>query len=150
MNIINKYRGIILFLAVWILCSRAYFFNGLVPFPSDYLVDFSPPWNQYFGHPVKNNAMPDVITQMYPWKILTIESWKMGQVPRWNPYQFAGNPHLANYQSAVFSPVNLLFFILPFIDAWSLMILLQPLLAGLFTYIFLRSLKISTIGSIIG
>ena len=150
MNIIKKYRGIILILAVWILFSRPYFFNGLVPFPSDYLVDFFPPWNQYFGHPVKNNAMPDVITQMYPWKMLTIESWKMGQVPRWNPYQFAGNPHLANYQSAVFAPTNLLFFALPFMDAWSIAILLQPLLAGLFTYLFLIRLKLSKTASVIG
>jgi hypothetical protein len=26
--------------------------------------------------PVKNNAMPDLITQIYPWKIQTIDSWK--------------------------------------------------------------------------
>lgn len=150
MNTIRRNWVVIAIIGVWLIFSYPYFFKGLVPFPSAYLVDFFPPWSNYYGHPVKNNAMPDVITQIYPWKKLIIESFKMGQVPRWNPYQFAGNPHLANYQSATFSPVNLLFFILPFIDAWSIAILLQPLLAGLFMHLFLRSIKVSNIGSLVG
>ncbi len=137
-------------LIVWLVFASPYFFKGLVPFPSKYQVTFFPPWSAQFGMPVKNNAMPDVITQIYPWKRLTIETWKMGQVPLWNPYSFSGTPHLANYQSAVLSPVNLLFFILPEIDAWSVMILLQPLLAGLFMYLLLRTLERSKPASLIG
>ena len=38
-----------------------------------------------------------------PWKNLTIETFKMGQWPLWNPYAFSGTPHLANFQSAVLS-----------------------------------------------
>lgn len=140
--------GIILF--AWLIFAAPYFFKGLVPFPSRYLVTFFPPWNASYGMPVKNNAMPDVITQIYPWKKLTIDTWKKGEIPLWNPYSFSGTPHLANYQSAVLSPFNLLFFVLPEIDAWSLMILLQPFLAGLFMYIFLRSLDRSQAGSVIG
>ncbi len=137
-------------LAVWFLFASPYFLKGLVPFPSKYLVTFFPPWNAAYGMPVKNNAMPDVITQVYPWKKLTIETWKMGQVPLWNPYSFAGTPHLANYQSAVLSPFNLLFFVFSEIDAWSLLVLLQPLLAGIFMYMFLRELGRSDVGSTIG
>lgn len=140
--------GIILI--VWLIFSVPYFFKGLVPFPSRYLVTFFPPWNAAYGMPVKNNAMPDVITQIYPWKKLTIDTWKKGEVPLWNPYSFSGTPHLGNYQSAVLSPMNLLFFVLPFLDAWSIMILLQPLLAGVFMYMFLRSLERSQAASLIG
>jgi hypothetical protein len=100
--------------------------------------------------PVKNNAMPDVITQIYPWKKLTIDSWKSGSIPLWNPYSFSGTVQAANYQSAVFSPFNLIFFILPFLDAWSLQVLFQPLLAGIGMYVFLRSLSRSRSGSLIG
>src|SRR3989344_1769443 len=135
---------------VWLIFSFPYLFEGLVPFPSKYLVTFFPPWNAAYGMQVKNNAMPDVITQIYPWKKLTIETWKSGHIPSWNPYSFAGTPHLANYQSAVFSPLNLLFFVFDEIDAWSLLILLQPLLAGLFMYIFLRNLHQSQAGSLLG
>ncbi|MDP2585289.1 MAG: YfhO family protein, partial [Candidatus Levybacteria bacterium] len=59
------------------------------------------------------------------------------------------NPLLANYQSAALSPFNILFFILPFVDAWSILVLLQPLLASLFMYFFIRSLRVSKVGSLI-
>lgn len=139
-------------LLVWFVFASPYFLKGLVPFPSKYLVTFFPPWSAQYGMPVKNNAMPDVITQIYPWKKITIDTWKLGQVPLWNPYSFSGTPHLANYQTAVLSPVNILYFFLPFLDAWSISILLQPLLAGIFMYVLLhcldRSKKASLMGSI--
>jgi len=148
---LKKFWPIILIIAIWFIFSSPYFLKHKVPFPSSYLVNFFAPWNAYpgFSSPVKNNAMPDVITQIYPWKNLTIDIFKNFQIPLWNPYAFSGTPQLANYQSAVLSPFNLLFFILPFIDAWSFLVLLQPLLAGFFTYFFLRSLKVSKEGSAI-
>jgi len=93
------------------LFSFPYWGKGLIPFPSDHLVDAFPPWQYFYGMPVKNNAMPDVVTQMYPFKHLVIGFWRKGQIPLWNPFNFSGNPLLANYQSAVFHPANLLFFI---------------------------------------
>jgi uncharacterized membrane protein YfhO len=142
--------GYILF--VWFLFSAPYFIQHKVPYPSKYQVTHFTPWNQYeqFAGPVKNGSMPDIIDEIYPWRHFTIEELKKGQLPIWNPYSFSGNPHLANYQSAVFSPFNVLFFILPFVDAWSVLVLLQPLLAGLFTYLFLRTLGASKIGSTLG
>jgi len=136
--------------SVWFIFASSYFLKGLVPFPSKYLVTFFPPWSAQYGMPLKNNAMPDVVTQIYPWKRITIDSWKQGQVPLWNPYSFSGTPHAANYQTAVFSPANLLYFILPFIDAWSISILLQPLLAGIFMYLLLRCSDRSQEASLIG
>jgi len=152
MKLLKRFWPVILIFAVWFIFSAPYFLEHKVPFPSTYLVNFFSPWNAYpgFSSPVKNNAMPDIITQIYPWKTLTIDVFKNLQIPLWNPYSFSGTPQLANYQSAVLSPFNLLFFILPFIDAWSLLVLLQPLLAGIFTYLFLRTLKISNEGSVIG
>ena len=149
-NIIRSYWTILVIIGLWMLFSAPYFFKGLVPFPSTYLVTFFPPWSASYGMPVKNNAMPDVITQIYPWKQLTIDMWKDGIIPLWNPYSFSGTVHAGNYQSAVFSPFNLLFFILPFIDAWSIFILLQPLLAGLFMLVFLREIGCSKKSSLLG
>lgn len=149
-NFFIKIWPIFFILMIWLIFSSPYFLKELVPFPSKYLVTFFPPWSSQYGISVGNNAMPDVISQIYPWKRVTIASWKMGQVPMWNPYSFAGTPHAANYQSAVFSPFNLLFFVLREIDAWSFLILLQPLLAGLFMYAFLRSLVRSQPASLIG
>lgn len=100
--------------------------------------------------PVKNNAMPDVITQIYPWKTLTVASWKMGQIPLWNPYSFSGTTHAGNYQTAVFSPVNILFFLLGSIDGWSIAVLAQPFLAGIFMYMLMRTLKTTKAAALLG
>lgn len=151
-SFVRRYYPILYILLIWFIFANPYFLKGLVPYPSRYQVTFFPPWSYYqeWAGPVKNNAMPDVIVQLYPWKKFTIDTIKQGIIPFWNPYNFAGNPHIANYQSAVFSPFNFLFFIVPFIEAWSLLVLLQPLLAGLFTYLFLRELRLAPIASVLG
>lgn len=136
---------------VWFIFSSPYFLRHSVPFPTRQLVTFFAPWNQYdkYAGPVKNNAMPDVVTQIYPWKHFVISELKGGRLPLWNPNNFSGNPALANFQTAVFSPFTLLYFILPFIDAWSLTVLLQPLLAGIFTYFLTREMRVSRAGAVV-
>ncbi|MGE5041946.1 MAG: YfhO family protein [Candidatus Levyibacteriota bacterium] len=138
---------LLLVFLLWGIFSSPFFFKGLVPFPSKYQVTFFAPWNAYpeYAGPVKNNATPDVVGQIYPWKLFTIDTYKHGQIPFWNPYSFSGTPHLANYQSAVLSPFNLGFFVLPVIDWWSFMVLLQPLLAGVGMYLYIKSLKLSAV-----
>jgi hypothetical protein len=134
----------------WFIFASPYFLKGNIPFPSTYLVTFFAPWSATHGMPVKNNAMPDVITQIFPWKRVTVNSWKLGEVPLWNPYSFAGTAQAGNYQTAVFSPINALFFIFHEVDAWSVMVLLQPLLAGIFMMLFLRSLRLTALASTLG
>lgn len=145
-----KFLPVLCIFMLWFLFCVPYFIKGRIPFPSSYLVTTFPPWNATHGAPVKNGAMPDTISQLYPWKKFTIETWKNGQIPLWNPFSFAGSGHAANYQSAVFSPVNLIFFIFPFIDAWSIQVLLQPLIAGVGMYIFLKALRRSSVASLLG
>ena len=145
-----RHWGVLIIIAAWGIFSSPFFVKGLLPFPTRYLVTTFAPWSTQYGMPVKSGSMPDVITQIYPWKNITIESWKRGKVPLWNPYSFSGTVHAANYQTAVFSPINLLYFILSQPIAWSISVLLQPLLAGLFMYLFLTSEKISREGRIIG
>ncbi len=152
MKKIKKFWPLIFILVVWFVFANPFFLHGKVPFSSTYLANAFGPWSAYLGEsagPVKNNAAPDVIGQIFPWKKLAIDIWKNGNLPLWNPYVFSGTPLLANYQSAVLSPSNLLYLILPFIDAWSIQILLQPLFAGLFMYFFCRALKLSDASSLI-
>lgn len=139
-------------LSLWTVFSSPYIFQGRVPFPSSYQVNHFHPWSLNQGNwgPVKNGAMPDIVDQIYPWRHFTIDELKQGRIPWWNPNGFSGNPHLANVQSAVFSPMNLLFLVLPFIDAWSVMVLFQPLLAGVGMYALLRFYKISIQGALLG
>lgn len=142
---------VLFIILLWFMFSSPYFLKGLVPYSSTYQVNHFPPWTAYEKNwgPVKNGAMPDVTDQIYPWRHFTVQTFLSGQIPFWNPNNFAGNPHLANFQSAVFSPFNILFLILPFVDAWSLNVLLQPLLAGLGMYLFMRSLKVEKVGAVL-
>lgn len=141
--------SIFFIIALWFVFGSPFFLRGKIPFAGDYQVTFFAPWSQYsqFSQPVVNNAMPDVIDQLYPWKHLVITDWKSGQIPLWNPYQFGGTPLMANYQSAVFSPLNVLFFLFPFKIGWALLVLLQPLLAGIGMYFFARKIAISKTGA---
>lgn len=139
--------------AIWLVFSFPFFIKGLVPYPSLYQSNFFSPWSAYsvYEGPVKNNAMPDIITQIYPWRDLTVGSLKNLQIPLWNPYSFSGTPHLANYQSAPLFPLNILFLLpIDFIDSWSILVLLQPLIAGMGMYLLLRSYKLNDVANSIG
>jgi uncharacterized membrane protein YfhO len=151
-KLLIKFWPFLFIFLIWFIFAVPYFIQNKVPFPSTYLVNFFSPWNAYpgFSSPVKNNAMPDIITQILPWKNLVIDALKAGQIPLWNPYSFSGMPLLANYQSAPLSPLNLLFIFLPFVDGWRILILLQPLLAGCFMLLYLRSLKLSDFAAVLG
>lgn len=147
----SKKSPLFIVVIVWLLFSFP-FFLGKTPYPSDYQVNYFSPFAQYptLKGPVKNNAQPDIIGQIYPWKFFTIHEIKKGNIPFWNPYSFSGTPHLSNYQTAVFSPFNLLYLLpIPFLTVWGLIVVLQPLLAGIFTYLFARSIKTSKSGALV-
>ncbi len=152
-------RDSLIVLLVFIFLSLGffwrYFFKGQVPFPANLLVASYSPWRyyQWAGYPNGPPNKPigfDVIRSFYPYRQLTITQLKAGQWPLWNPYNFSGNIHLATYQTAVFYPLNFLYFILPLIDAWSLLVIIQPILAGWFMYLFLREIGLSLKASFFG
>lgn len=155
MKKIIPFLPVFLFLFITILLFRPYFFSGKVPFAGNLLVSFYEPWKSYSreGYPNGPANKPigfDSLRIFYPLRQLTIESFRRFQLPLWNPYDFSGNMHLATYQSAVFFPLTPLFFFLPLLDAWSLVVVLGPFLVSLCTYYFLRSMGISVKGSILG
>lgn len=144
---------------LFVVISSLFFypiFKGLVPFPGDLLVGHYVPYSTYpflgyspGGFPHKAQSF-DVLKLLYPAKELAIETWQSGQFPLWNPYNFSGNPQLASLQSGSFYPLNIIFFFLPFISAWTLYIFIQPILAGIFTYLLLREFRLSLRSSLFG
>lgn len=151
----KRYFPFLLLFVVSVFFFHRTIFLFQVPFPGDLLISTYSPWKyeSYLGYnpgsyPDKAQYF-DVIRQLYPWKILAIDQWKSGEVPLWNPYSFSGTPLLANNQSSVFYPGNILFFLFDDGVAWSLYIFSQPLLASIFMYIFIRSLRLSKIAALI-
>ncbi len=131
-------------------------FKGQIPFPGDLLINTNPYSSEsYLGYlpgSYPNKAQgPDVITEIYPWKYFSIEQFKNGQIPFWNPHNFSGNPQMANFQTASFYPFNLIYFVLPFNISWTIFIMLQPLLSAIFMFLFLnRGLNLKKEASILG
>lgn len=152
-----KIREYILISFIFFTITAAFFYKmfllGYVPFPGDLLIAEYTPWKTYsylgYGPGTYPNKAQffDTLRQLYPWKTFAIQQIKQGVFPLWNPYNFSGSPLFANFQSAVLYPFSLLYFFLPQITAWSVLVFLQPLLAAVFTYLYAKKIKLSVFGA---
>ena len=152
----KKLLPIIVFVGIVFYFFKPFFINGLFPIPSDNLIGLYHPFRDLYaneyprGIPYKNFLISDPIEQQYPWRFLSVSLLKELQFPVWNQYDFSGTPLFANQQSAVLYPLNIFFFIFPFSTSWSILIFLQPLLGGLFMYLYLKKIKLSSLPSLFG
>jgi len=147
----------ILFICIAVIIFFWQFFvKGLLPIPADTIIGLYHPFRDLYaknypnGIPFKNFLITDPVRQQYPWRELVISAEKKLELPLWNPYNFAGTPLLANFQSGSFYIFNILFFVMPFQIAWSLIIVSEPLMGGIFMFAYLNNLKLSKWGSLLG
>lgn len=149
---LHNYWPLLLIILFNILFFGRYFFLNLVPLPLDFVVGVYKPWLNYkwdtvAGVAVKNPIMADVVSFSYPMREESVKQLKMFHAPLWNKYILTGTPLLANFQSAPFSPTNVFYFVFNMLDAWSLQVFSQHLLAAIFFYLFLRNYKLSKLSS---
>ena len=126
---------------------RDVLFDNKILFPSNFLVRFYSPWStekiKGWESGIPNKPIgDDQIRIFYPERTFTNEALAKKTIPLWNPYVFSGTPHLANFQSAVFYPLNILYFFLPQIYAWEILLFIQPIMAAFFMYLFLKLFKL--------
>ncbi len=112
---------------------------------------FSP----YFlrGHRLTLSMIEDqwALYAYYPWDILIAESFRSGYFPLWNPFNALGTPFLANLlTSCLFLPKIIIYSSPNSIVIKDLYLLGRLWLAGVFTYVFLRSLSVGKAGSLFG
>lgn len=133
-----------------------FFFSGKIPIPADTIVGMYHPWRDVVwdglvsGVPYKNPLITDPVRQQYVWRWLSIEQLRQGALPLWNPYSFSGTPLLANFQSAALYPLNILFLAAPFPVAWGILVVLQPVMAGIFLYWYLRYFSLDRFAAALG
>ncbi|MCL4508882.1 MAG: YfhO family protein [Chloroflexi bacterium] len=107
------------------------------------------PWQRSFF------VASDLTRQFYPFQHYGASRLVSGQLPLWDPYIFGGQPHLADPQTAVFSPTGLLINLLaghgglPFV-ALEWRVVLDVALGALFMLLLVRQLTRSTLGGIVG
>jgi len=116
---------------------------------ADLLQDYSP-LRLEPGYPAINKLMSDEVTQMQPWSMFNRDELAQSRVPLWNPWNGTGCPHFANYQSAVFSVFTLPWYVLDTKEALLLGSFLKLYACGLFTFLFLKRLRLGQLASLVG
>jgi O-antigen/teichoic acid export membrane protein len=96
----------------------------------------------------QNELLSDLILENYPWKRFILASLAGGELPLWNPYLFAGVPFLAAGQHSAMYPFSLLYYILPLEKAYGWFTVLQLGLAGVFTFILMRTFGLRRYGAV--
>ncbi len=102
------------------------------------------------GHVPGNRLLSDPVTEMVPWLLFNRDELRAGRVPLWDDRNAAGQPHLANYQSAVFSPFSVPFYLLDLKPALLVSAFLKLGALGLFTFLFLDLLGLGSLACLIG
>lgn len=86
----------------------------------------------------------------YPLKLYTADRMRAGEIPFWNPLSGAGEPWLANGQSGVFYPPNLLFLLRSSALAAGLYLMLHFAIAVWGARRFLKEENVSDAGALFG
>lgn len=137
----------------FLVIYRNVFLNNEVIIPGDIPYN-TPVWQgeapdqKYYK--AENYLLSDQINQFYVWHhIAHVSMSGTGIIPLWNPYIFAGQPLVANSQSALFYPPNLLLFFLDPGTVATLRAFFNLFIIILFGYLLGRILGISVVGSVI-
>ncbi|MEE8417023.1 MAG: hypothetical protein V3S06_00005 [candidate division Zixibacteria bacterium] len=72
------------------------------------------------------------------------------RIPLWNPYIFGGLPFIDAMHGDTFYPLAILQFIMPLHKALGYKLVLAVLMAGIFTYLYLREMKMSIWAAVFG
>lgn len=126
-----------------------FFIKGLYPIPANFMLAWYEPWKSNFSinNTITISHKPiaeDIFRQLYPFKVLAIDLIKNKEVPLWNPYGGSGMPLLATMHIGALSPFNVFFLFLSYPLAWSIQVIIQPVLIFLCTYFFCKKIKLTT------
>ena len=101
------------------------------------------------GDPIRFTS-GDWPTQYLPWYTFLGERLRAGDVPAWNPHQFAGTPFAGDPNSGwAYLPSMVLYALLPPAAATTAFVGVHLLLAGLATYLLARVLHLSIAGALV-
>lgn len=128
---------------------RPYLFTGTTPIAYDLLPRIAP-WRLGDSSSPKNVLFGDVIRQYVPWRYFYRAAYLSGEVPFWNPYTFGGMPFLANIQSGVFYPFNLLFLLDSVETGCTLFLVFHLFVTGLGMYLLLRAQTLPPPAALVG
>ncbi len=108
-------------------------------------------WTIFSSARLPGGDMSDTVSQGYPFFSYTQSRLDQGELPLWNPYIFCGVPFYESFSSPVFYPLRGLPMILFGSEvAIRFLFPMHLILAGLFAWLFLKSISVSRWGSLTG
>lgn len=127
--------------------------GGKTLIPSENLYQY-PPFSDYrevvnAPEQVHNGLLDDLILQNYQWRSFLNQNIRDGEIPLWNPHQFAGQPFIAAGQQSTFYPLTALFYIMPIASAYGWFTVLNLFIAGWLMTLFVRHIGVSVLGGLI-
>lgn len=145
---------ILLILAVALAMHGHGVLRGRVLLPADSIL-LMRPWGLHAAKRFPEfrftqNQMLGPIFEYYSWRFQARERIRNGQVPLWNPLELGGNVLLANSQSAVLYPPNVLLYVLPLWLGINLLTLFHSAATGLLMFGFLRSVRLGPWAALTG
>lgn len=144
--LIFGFFALLLFLPIWV--------KGEVFSPIGLVYRLDPLFQHHTAsfHGRINPLLSDLTFEFYPWRAYATQAFRAGVIPWDNPYIFGGEGQafVGNDQSAFFFPLNLVSYFLPLWSQFNFVAVLKIWLAGFFTYLFLRSLKLSPKAAVLG
>lgn len=88
--------------------------------------------------------------QFYPWQEMAFSMLREGQLPLWNALSGSGSPLLANYQTAIFYPLNWFNLLIPTRYAIGIVTILSIVIGGLGMVAYLRRLDLDVTAQAVG
>ncbi|MBR2125682.1 MAG: hypothetical protein IJ943_03000 [Akkermansia sp.] len=140
-------------IVLWLVAVLAFFspaiFNNKVIAPIDCLECVFRPFADKPIENVHNHFVVDGISQYLPYKWSIKTSFEEDGYVGWTPYTFNGNPISDNTMVSPGDPLNLLYAVLPFWQAWDLGIILQFFIAGCGMILLMKHFKIPVWGALL-
>lgn len=153
-NIVANIKALLIYLALISVLYAPVVFGGKSLQPALYqphgVVQGWP--YKYKGRKPINTFNVDLATPAYyEWPVnkLIGDICKAGSLPLWNPYQAAGTPLAADYSTRAFFPYQILEDVSP-VWMWDYFMLGRLLVAGFFSYLFLRRVGLSFPAALLG
>jgi hypothetical protein len=126
------------------------------PYPGVVAAGFFSLWIAMLSLPMLRGAflatpVNDQYSSGYAYREWAVQWWKeLGHIPLWNPEIFGGMPFVAGMHGDIFYPTAWLRLLLPIHVAMNLGFVIHYVLAGVFTYWFLRKWNVSWTGAVVG
>ncbi len=97
------------------------------------------------------NPYSDQYIAGYAFREFARQNWeKHGSIPQWNPYLFGGMPFVDAMHGDTFYPTALLRILIGTDHGMTWGLIIHVFLAGLFSYVFLRSLGLGFFAAVVG